>query len=132
MRLLLTVSQLILSFQYLDMTHLALAYQCNMIHQPDLQKTVFEDVLQLSPEVTQARFGYMLEAFKYGCPPHGGIALGFDRLIALLCGADSIRDVIAFPKTTKGSCLMTDSPTVVEQRQLRDLHIDVKVGKKSE
>ena len=102
------------------------------IHQPELQKTVFEDVLQLSPEVTQARFGYMLEAFKFGCPPHGGIALGFDRLIALLCGADSIRDVIAFPKTTKGSCLMTDSPTVVEQRQLRDLHIDVKVGKKSE
>ena len=102
------------------------------IHQPDLQKTVFEDVLQLSPEVTQARFGYMLEAFKYGCPPHGGIALGFDRLIALLCGADSIRDVIAFPKTAKGSCLMTDSPAVVEQRQLRDLHIDVKVAKKAE
>jgi aspartyl-tRNA synthetase len=102
------------------------------IHQPDLQKTVFEDVLQLSPEVTQARFGYMLEAFKFGCPPHGGIALGFDRLIALLCGADSIRDVIAFPKTTKGCCLMTDSPAVVEQRQLRDLHIDVKVAKKAE
>ncbi|MGY8650522.1 MAG: aspartate--tRNA ligase, partial [Verrucomicrobiia bacterium] len=78
------------------------------IHQPELQKTIFEDLLKLSPEVTQARFGYMLEAFKYGCPPHGGIALGFDRLIALLCGADSIRDVIAFPKTTKGSCLMTD------------------------
>ena len=102
------------------------------IHQPDLQKTVFEDVLQLSPELTQARFGYMLEAFKYGCPPHGGIALGFDRLIALLCGADSIRDVIAFPKTAKGSCLMTDSPAIVEQRQLRDLHIDVKVAKKAE
>jgi len=102
------------------------------IHQPDLQKTVFEDVLQLSPEVTQARFGYMLEAFKFGCPPHGGIALGFDRLIALLCGADSIRDVIAFPKTTKGSCLMTNSPAGVEERQLRDLHIDVKVAKKAE
>ena len=55
------------------------------IHQPDLQKTVFEDVLQLTPEITEARFGYMLEAFKFGCPPHGGIALGFDRLIALLC-----------------------------------------------
>ena len=102
------------------------------IHQPDLQKTVFEDVLQLSAEVTQARFGYMLKAFKYGCPPHGGIALGFDRLIALLCGAGSIRDVVAFPKTAKGSCLMTESPAVVEQRQLRDLHIDVKAAKKSE
>ena len=102
------------------------------IHQPDLQKTVFEEVLQLSAEVTQARFGYMLEAFKYGCPPHGGIALGFDRLIALLCGADSIRDVVAFPKTAKGSCLMTDSPAGVEPRQLKDLHIDVKVAKKAE
>ena len=102
------------------------------IHQPDLQKTVFEEVLQLSAEVTQARFGYMLEAFKYGCPPHGGIALGFDRLIALLCGAESIRDVVAFPKTAKGSCLMTDSPAGVEPRQLKDLHIDVKVAKKAE
>ena len=102
------------------------------IHQPDLQKTIFEDLLKLSPEVTQARFGYMLEAFKYGCPPHGGIALGFDRLIALLCGADSIRDVIAFPKTAKGSCLMTDSPAAVEAKQLRDLHIDLKVAKKAE
>ena len=102
------------------------------IHQPDLQKTVFEDVLKLSPELTQARFGYMLEAFKHGCPPHGGIALGFDRLIALLCGAESIREVIAFPKTAKGTCLMTESPGAVEARQLRDLHIDVKVAKKAE
>ena len=102
------------------------------IHQPDLQKKVFEDVLQLTPEITKARFGYMLEAFKFGCPPHGGIALGFDRLIALLCGADSIRDVVAFPKTAKGSCLMTESPAAVEPRQLRDLHIDVKVAKKAE
>jgi len=102
------------------------------IHQPDLQKTVFEDVLKLSPELTQARFGYMLEAFKHGCPPHGGIALGFDRLIALLCGAESIRDVIAFPKTAKGTCLMTDSPGAVDAKQLRDLHIDVKVAKKAE
>ena len=100
------------------------------IHQPDLQKTVFEDVLKLTPEITQTRFGYMLEAFKYGCPPHGGIALGFDRLIALLCGSDSIRDVVAFPKTTKGSCLMTESPAAVEARQLRDLHIDLKVAKR--
>ena len=101
------------------------------IHQPDLQKTVFEDVLQLTPEITEARFGYMLEAFKFGCPPHGGIALGFDRLIALLCGADSIRDVVAFPKTAKGTCLMTDSPGAVEPRQLRELHIEVKTAKQS-
>jgi aspartyl-tRNA synthetase len=71
-----------------------------------------------------------LEAFRYGAPPHGGIALGFDRLCAILCGTPSIRDVIAFPKTAKGTDLMTDSPTAVTPRQLRDLHIEVKAGKK--
>ena len=100
------------------------------IHQPELQKTIFEQVLQIPPDVTQARFGYMLEAFKYGAPPHGGIALGFDRLIAILCGTPSIRDVIAFPKTAKGTCLMTQSPANVDARQLRDLHIELKVAKK--
>lgn len=100
------------------------------IHQPEVQKTVFEEVLQISPEETKLRFGYMLEAFRYGAPPHGGIALGFDRLIATLCGTSSIRDVIAFPKTAKGTCLMTDSPSAVSPRQLRDLHIDLKVAKK--
>jgi aspartyl-tRNA synthetase len=100
------------------------------IHQPDVQKMVFEDVLQISPEETKLRFGYMLEAFRYGAPPHGGIALGFDRLCAILCGTPSIRDVIAFPKTAKGADLMTDSPAVVTPRQLRDLHIEVKVAKK--
>src|SRR6188768_2217930 len=97
------------------------------IHQPDVQKTVFEEVLQIPPEMVQARFGYMLEAFKYGAPPHGGIALGFDRLIAILCNTPSIRDVIAFPKTAKGTDLMTDSPATVEPKQLRDLHIELKV-----
>ena len=100
------------------------------IHQPDVQKTVFEDVLQISPEETKLRFGYMLDAFKYGAPPHGGIALGFDRLIAILCGTPSIRDVIAFPKTAKGTDLMTDSPTTVSPRQLRELYIEVKTAKK--
>jgi aspartyl-tRNA synthetase len=100
------------------------------IHQPDLQKTVFEEVLQIPPEETRLRFGYMLEAFRYGAPPHGGIALGFDRLIAILCGTPSIRDVIAFPKTAKGTCLMTDSPAPVSPRQLRDLHIELKTAKK--
>lgn len=100
------------------------------IHQPDVQKTIFEEVLQIPPEETQLRFGYMLEAFRYGAPPHGGIALGFDRLNAILCGTTSIRDVIAFPKTAKGTCLMTDSPTAVSPRQLRDLHIELKVAKR--
>jgi len=99
------------------------------IHQPDVQKTVFEEVLQIPPDETQLRFGYMLEAFRYGAPPHGGIALGFDRLIAILCGTPSIRDVIAFPKTAKGTCLMTESPSPVSARQLRDLHIEVKAAR---
>lgn len=100
------------------------------IHQPEVQKTIFEDLLQIPPEETKLRFGYMLEAFKYGAPPHGGIALGFDRLCAILCGTSSIRDVIAFPKTAKGTCLMTDSPSPVSPRQLRDLYLEVKAAKK--
>jgi len=100
------------------------------IHQPQVQKMVFEEVLQIPPEETQLRFGYMLEAFKYGAPPHGGIALGFDRLNAILCGTPSIRDVIAFPKTAKGTDLMTEAPSPVSSRQWRDLHIEVKPPKK--
>ena len=100
------------------------------IHQPDLQKTVFEEVLQISPDETKLRFGYMLDAFRYGAPPHGGIALGFDRLNAILCGTPNIRDVIAFPKTAKGTCHMTESPSQVSQRQLRDLYLEVKAVKK--
>jgi aspartyl-tRNA synthetase len=100
------------------------------IHQPDVQKTIFEELLAIPPEETKLRFGYMLDAFKYGAPPHGGIALGFDRLIAILCGTPSIRDVIAFPKTAKGTDLMTDSPSTVSPRQLRDLYLEVKVAKK--
>jgi aspartyl-tRNA synthetase len=102
------------------------------IHQPELQRTIFEKVLQLPEDVIKARFGYMLEAFRYGCPPHGGIALGFDRLIAILCGTLSIRDVIAFPKTAKGTCLMTDSPGIADNRQLRDLHIQLRAPKKEQ
>ncbi|MEQ2007990.1 MAG: aspartate--tRNA ligase [Limisphaerales bacterium] len=102
------------------------------IHQPAVQKTIFEELLAIPPDETQLRFGYMLEAFKYGAPPHGGIALGFDRLIAILCNTPSIRDVIAFPKTAKGTCLMTDSPSAVSARQLRDLHIEVKAAVKKE
>tara|TARA_Y100000588_G_scaffold103566_1_gene112864 strand:- start:74 stop:1864 length:1791 start_codon:yes stop_codon:yes gene_type:complete len=93
------------------------------IHQPDLQKKVFEDVLKIPPDVVQSRFGYMLEAFQYGAPPHGGIALGLDRLVAILAQRESIREVIAFPKTQKGQDLMTQSPGPVTDRQLRDIHI---------
>src|SRR5271169_182442 len=100
------------------------------IHQPEVQKTIFEKLLAIPPEETKLRFGYMLDAFKYGAPPHGGIALGFDRLIAILCGTPSIRDVIAFPKTAKGTDLMTNSPSTVSARQLRDLYLEVKGPKK--
>jgi aspartyl-tRNA synthetase len=99
------------------------------IHQPDVQKTIFEELLAIPPEETKLRFGYMLEAFRYGAPPHGGIALGFDRLCAILCNTPSIRDVIAFPKTAKGTDLMTNSPSVVSPKQLRELYIEVKVKK---
>jgi aspartyl-tRNA synthetase len=102
------------------------------IHRPDVQKTIFEDILAIPPDETKLRFGYMLEAFRYGAPPHGGIALGFDRLMAILCNTPSIRDVIAFPKTAKGVCLMTESPAAVTPRQLRDLHLELKAAPKKE
>ena len=102
------------------------------IHQPEVQKTIFEEILAIPPDETKLRFGYMLEAFRFGAPPHGGIALGFDRMCAILCGTTSIRDVIAFPKTAKGVCLMTDSPASVTNRQLRDLHLEVKAAKKED
>lgn len=100
------------------------------IHQPDVQKTVFEDVLQIPPEVAKARFGYMLEAFRYGAPPHGGIALGFDRMVAMLCGTSSIRDVIAFPKTAKGTDLMAEAPGEVSVRQLKELYLELRAARK--
>jgi aspartyl-tRNA synthetase len=93
------------------------------IHQPALQEKVFKDVLKIPADVVESRFGYMLRAFRYGAPPHGGIAFGLDRMVALLCGTTSIRDVIAFPKTQKAQDLMTQSPTPVTAKQLRDLHI---------
>ena len=95
------------------------------IHQPALQKKVFEDVLKIPADVVESRFGYMLKAFTYGAPPHGGIAFGLDRMVALLCGTTSIRDVIAFPKTQKGQDLMAQSPTPVTAKQLKELHINI-------
>jgi aspartyl-tRNA synthetase len=96
------------------------------IHQADVQQKIFRDILKIPEDVIEARFGYMLEAFRFGCPPHGGIALGFDRLIAILCGEKSIRDVIAFPKNNRGIDLMTQSPAAVDPKQLRDLGLSLK------
>ncbi len=95
------------------------------IHRQDIQSKMFE-LLGFTPEDAQERFGFLLDAFKYGAPPHGGLAFGFDRMIMLLSGADSIRDVMAFPKVKDASCLLTDAPNVVEQKQLDELGISIK------
>ncbi len=92
------------------------------IHTPDAQQKMF-DLLGMDAEEAQKRFGFLLKAFQYGAPPHGGIAFGFDRLIMLLAGTENIRDVIAFPKTTSASSLMDESPSGVDARQLEELHI---------
>ncbi|MBP1582682.1 MAG: Asp-tRNA(Asn)/Glu-tRNA(Gln) amidotransferase GatCAB subunit C, partial [Victivallales bacterium] len=92
------------------------------IHNPERQAQMFK-ILGISQEQAKLRFGHLLEAFSFGAPPHGGLALGFDRFAMLMCGAKSIREVIAFPKTAKACCLMTDSPSDVDAKQLEELHI---------
>ena len=95
------------------------------IHNPEMQQAVFK-LLGIGDEEAQAKFGFLLEALKYGCPPHGGIAFGLDRIAALMAGEPSIRDVIAFPKTTTAQCPLTDAPSAISDTQLEELHIGVK------
>jgi aspartyl-tRNA synthetase len=101
------------------------------IHDQAMQQSVFQ-ILGISEDEQREKFGFLLDALKYGCPPHGGLAFGLDRLIMLMLGAQSIREVIAFPKTQSAACVMTDAPGVVENTQLRDLHIRLREKPKAE
>lgn len=92
------------------------------IHREDVQSKVFR-ALAIGPDEAQAKFGFLLDALRYGAPPHGGLAFGLDRIVTMMAGAESIRDVIAFPKTQRAQCLLTQAPSPVDEKQLRELHI---------
>jgi aspartyl-tRNA synthetase len=95
------------------------------IHDQQMQARVF-DLLQIDAEEQQEKFGFLLDALKFGCPPHGGLAFGLDRLVMLMTGSSSIREVIAFPKTQSASCVMTQAPGLVANKQLRELNIKLR------
>lgn len=101
------------------------------IHQADVQSKMLE-VLGFTAERANEQFGFLLDAFKYGVPPHAGLAYGFDRMVMLMVGADSIRDVIAFPKVKDASCLMMEAPAAVDEKQLEELSIAVAVAAEKE
>jgi aspartyl-tRNA synthetase len=92
------------------------------IHRREVQSKVFR-ALNIGADEAQEKFGFLLEALQYGAPPHGGIAFGLDRVVAMMAGTESIRDVIAFPKTQRAQCLLTHAPSEVGEKQLRELHI---------
>ena len=101
------------------------------IHQDDIQERMFE-ALGFTKEAAHEQFGFLLDAFKYGVPPHAGLAYGLDRLVMLMAKADTIRDVIAFPKVKDASCLMTQSPSQVSEAQLHELGLDLEPQKEEE